>query len=268
VGTESVASLGSFIERVQEIRDAWAVPDYKELWFRGEKRDYGDSRLRPALYRPPKDRSRRLKPVTELLEIERDLFERFLNSSEQLVERPPEDEFDGYILMQHHDAPTRLLDWSDGSLMALHFALRGKLGDPRDPVVYMLEPERLIDTLEALPDWHPNEEWPVDDESIAYLPNKPEDLELPRVPMLLTFRQMSRRVAAQHSQLLVFGTDPAWLSKQLSEADPPIEAITIDGQKTREMRAQLRECGVSESVIFPDLDGLGRELRQLWQDRQ
>jgi hypothetical protein len=108
----------------------------------------------------------------------------------------------------------------------------------------------------------------VDDESSAYLPNKPEDLELPRIPMLLTFRQISRRVAAQHSQLLVLGTDPAWLSKQLSEADPPIEAITIDGQKTREMRAQLRECGVSESVIFPDLDGLGRELRQLWQDRQ
>jgi hypothetical protein len=86
--------------------------------------------------------------------------------------------------------------------------------------------------------------------------------------MLLTFRQISRRVAAQRSQLIVFGTDPSWLSNEVNKQDSSIDVITIDGQRTSEMRAQLRECGITESVIFPDLDGLGRELRQIWHDRQ
>jgi hypothetical protein len=34
------------------------------------------------------------------------------------------------------------------------------------------------------------------------------------------------------------------------------------------MRQELRGCGVTESVIYPDLDGLGREMRQLWDDRR
>jgi len=30
----------------------------------------------------------------------------------------------------------------------------------------------------------------------------------------------------------------------------------------------LREAGVTESVVYPDLDGLGRELKQLWDERR
>lgn len=278
---DKVRFLGEFTNQVREIREDWTLADDKELWFRGEKQDYGDTRLRPVLYRPPKTRNS-LKAIPELLKIENSLFATFQRCNSELSDRPIEDDFNGYLLMQHHGGPTRLLDWSDGSLMALHFALRNKQGDNSDPVVYVLDPYRLMDKLDSLPDtplmeekWkeyieaHP--EYAEDDVSEAYLPSGDDaemDFELPRIPLFLRFPLFSRRVAAQRSQFIVFGSDPSWLSGETLRPDPAIRTITIDGKCARKIRAELQECGVTESVIFPDLDGLGRELDQLWQDRQ
>ena len=44
------------------------------------------------------------------------------------------------FLARHAGLPTRLLDWSEGALIALHFALK----DP-NPVVWMLNPLDLND---------------------------------------------------------------------------------------------------------------------------
>ena len=49
---ETVGSLGEFINRVSKLREWWGLPKHKELWFRGESRDYGETILRPELYRP------------------------------------------------------------------------------------------------------------------------------------------------------------------------------------------------------------------------
>lgn len=150
---DKISSLGKFMERVGEVRRFWGLPKDKELWFRGERRKY-ETILRPQLYRPPKDRS--MKPVPELLKIENTLYEDFRRCAVQLCnERMSEDDWDwdSYFLMQHHNAPTRLFDWSDGALMALHFAVRQKANeDASDALVYVMEPYRLLDKLKALPD--------------------------------------------------------------------------------------------------------------------
>src|SRR5260370_28632660 len=105
-----------------------------------------------------------MKAVPELLKIENGLYEDFQRCALQLCnEKPAEDDWDwdSYFLMQHHNAPTRLLDWSDGALMALHFAVRDKTDDDlEDPLVYILEPYRLLDKLKALPDTEvANQQW-------------------------------------------------------------------------------------------------------------
>jgi hypothetical protein len=281
---EKVKSLGGFTERVREIRRDWSMPAEKELWFRGEKRDYGETRLRPILYRPPKDRS--LKAIPDLLRIEDDLFKLFQRCNSQLSLDAIGDDFDGYLFMQHHGGPTRLLDWSDGSIMALHFALRNKQSYKSDSVVFVLDPYRLMDKLDALPEAQlRDKEWAAhtgqtedgrkdpdaDDVSFMYLPSSdgtPRPLNLPRLPLVLDFPFISRRVAAQRSQFIVLGSEPSWLSDEAAKPDGAIRQIVIEGEYTKAIRAELRECGVTESVIFPDLDGLGRELDQLWQDRQ
>jgi hypothetical protein len=279
IASDKVQTIGQFTDKVCLIRKDWALEERDELWFRGEKRDYGPTRLRPSLYRPPRKRS--LKSIEDLLKIEDDLFDRFQRYNPQLTDTEIVDDFDGYVLMQHHGGPTRLLDWSDGSLTALHFATRNKQENEDDSLVYVLEPSRLMGALDAQPDTALREQlWTEhvkadpqdadDDSSSIYLPTSgrnPRVFDLPRIPMLLEFPLFTRRVAAQRSQFIVFGTDPSWLSEETNRNDSSIRTIIIDGRFARSIRAELRECGVTESVIFPDLDGMGKELNQLWEDR-
>jgi hypothetical protein len=290
VADDKVSSLGGFMDWALALRDLWKTPGEKELWFRGEGKRH-PTFLRPELYRPGKNADGTdlpLRPIADLLRIENDLYEEFQRCAVQLrVETTPEEDWDwdSYFLMQHHGAPTRLLDFSDGALMALHFAVRNKArNDAADAIVYALDPFLLGSHLDELPEtkraekqWkryarkHPSDELEEDESERVYLPAIEEDLkELspPSVPMLLEFPHITRRVAAQRSRFLVFGTDPAWLATEAEKSDRLIKSIIVDGGSCYRIRRELKESGITESVIFPDLDGLGREMRQLWVDRR
>jgi hypothetical protein len=67
---------------------------------------------------------------------------------------------------------------------------------------------------------------------------------------------------------MIFGTDPFWLANFAKRKDSRLKAIRIPARSINAIRRQLRDAGVVESVIYPDLDGLGRELKQLWQERR
>jgi hypothetical protein len=280
-----VESLGDFVSRVRDYREFWGNEDNQELWFRGEGRDYEKTKLRPELYRPADGKS--LIPVGELLGIEDDLYEEFRRFALErcgFASRNAVDwAWDSYFLMQHHEGPTRLLDWSDGALMALHFATRNRFSDGQDSYVFVLEPYRFMDKTKALPDrkviedsWKAYVAKPSADFSdedgwdIVYLPGYAEStgVDLPRPPLLLEFPYKTRRFAAQRSRFIVFGSEPRWLADELEASDSCIKRIAIAGSSRRRIRQELRDCGVTESVIYPDLDGLGRETRQLWEDRK
>jgi FRG domain len=127
-----IETVGGFVDRVSQIREAWGIEKHKELWFRGEGEEHKESILSPALYRPPRGNTVDMKAIGELLEIESELYEEFQRCGAQLLSEKIEEEYqewDWYFLMRHHDAPTRLLDWSDGALIALHFALSSKTKD-------------------------------------------------------------------------------------------------------------------------------------------
>ncbi len=82
------------------------------------------------------------------------------------------------------------------------------------------------------------------------------------------FPLITRRIAAQRSRFIVFGTKPNWLSEEAGKPDSTIASITVAADARSSIRQELRDCGVTKSVIYPDLDGLGREIRQLWEDRR
>src|SRR6516225_4824429 len=155
--TERISTLGRLLDAVREQRQAWRLDDKKELWFRGESKDYPESLLRPELYRPRKrdGKVQPLRNIEELLDVESDLYEEFKRCADQLREGTLDSEYwdwDSYFLLQHHGGAARLLDWSDGVLMALHFAIRNPLEDEvgKDAYVYVLEPDRLNGKLRNL----------------------------------------------------------------------------------------------------------------------
>ena len=233
-----------------------------------------------------------MKPWIELLEIENDLYEYFQHCGASLCEIPIDEnnrDWDWYFLMQHHGAPSRLLDWSDGALIALHFAVREEREQSdADPVVYALEPDHLQKEIKALLEINSvKEQWSgyvknhpsyLNDESEweeVWLPNDEFDrteLNTPSMPLLLEFPHITRRVAAQRSRFIAFGTDPDWLATRLTGGHSYLREYQVDGSSVARIKAELRDAGITESVVFPDLDpdldGLGREVAQLWIERR
>ena len=229
------------------------------------------------------------KTADKLQEIENDLYEEFGRCATQLSQsdtKSIDDEWDSYFLMQHHGAPTRLLDWSDGALIALHFAVGQKQIPPKSgSIIYVLDPYWLGRLLRKDPDrknarkrWkeyakkHPNDN-DEDDWDRLYLPPEKDEiknelLKTPVTPMLWDSPHVTRRVAAQRSRFMIFGTDPSWLANLEKKQGSRLVSITIPRGSVNKIRRELKDAGITESVVFPDLDGLGRELKQVWESRR
>ena len=146
---KAARSLSDYLAAVAAIRKQWHVPKKDELWFRAEDARHSPTKLQPGLYRPRK--SGRRRSVKTLLALENDMYDEFQRCASQLSDArltSSDWEWDSYYLMQHHGVPTRLLDWTDSALIALHFAVRDKLPSDSGAFIYVLDPYWLLDELD------------------------------------------------------------------------------------------------------------------------
>jgi hypothetical protein len=277
---------------VTEARREWRLLIEDELWFRGEDAKHINSTLLPKLFRHlPKSVE---QAPTEILRKEQLLHDEFARCGAQLHDHEMVDEWDWYFLMQHHGAPTRLLDWSDGYLMAVHFAVSGDFSKSEGAFVYVIDPFRLVDTIDDLEQmkeikkaWKSyrsarlkkQRSWPRSwtnvyipgGHSLSDHPGKsksaaPRRPDLPDSPLVIDYAHITRRVAAQRSRFMAYGRNKRWLTDWAKADDSRIWRIFIHKRHFPAIKVQLRDAGMTESVIFPDLDGLGRELDQLWNN--
>jgi hypothetical protein len=206
-----IASVGEYMEEVSRVRQDWKKKsrwgfDWQP-WFRGESQGKEPTALQPKLYR---SKAR----IGKLLYDEQEMRLDFKRCGMPFItEWRPENKWEWYFLMQHYGAPTRLLDWSDGALVALYFAVKGRAGKKEEAAVYMLDPwwlnKLIFKTLPvrkkdrpsgvALADW---------DEAGGYLPDELESAHLgPLMPLAIDPGHVSRRVAAQRSRFTIFGRE-------------------------------------------------------------
>jgi hypothetical protein len=262
---------------VDRRKKEWAAEDEYQAewvpWFRGEANADWPTRLMPRLYRGP---SRTKTQVKQLLYADQEIRLAFSRSAAQLTQGSTLDHWRYYFLMQAYGAPTRLLDWTDAALVALYFAVqsRARANDREgtaNAVVYMLDPAWLNAKIfskykagtrpegVALSDW---------DEAKPYLPADEFASERlrPQTPLAVDPVHVASRMAAQRAHFTIFGRDPDGLASCSTRKDSRLVKFKIAYSAIPNIRSQLNLVGVSEFALFPDLEGLGRELGYFWEE--
>jgi len=245
-------TLAQYIKLSCQLREQWSSEAYLDPWFRG----HTDARWRltPNIYR------------LNLGQDEDQLRAEFRRRAAQLsTEAEPANDWGWYFLMQHHRAPTRLLDWTDGALIALFFALNSTApGDDvrSDAAVWVLDPWWL--NRRTL-----SRDYVLDPESRAadpYLPRIYSGGVQMELPVSIDPPHVARRVAAQHSRFTIHGTREDGLTEVGSEDNSRLVKITIPRAAIGPMRRDLLTCGIVDTTVFPDLEGLSRELTRYWSE--
>jgi FRG domain len=150
-GAKTIASVEALLTAVRSDYQAWNTKTFP--WFRGEPLiTTPPTPLLPALFRGPHphDENRLLQQF------------RLKAPSLGLGVIPPRDHTDQWLFLARHvGLPTRLLDWTEGLLVALLFAVYDSRGEPRPAkdgaVVWMLDPVALNNSSPSLESSRDNE---------------------------------------------------------------------------------------------------------------
>ncbi len=249
--TKAARSLPEFLRVVSLLSDKWEGP-----WFRGH-----DRAAYPLI--PKRYRYRQIDEDEIRSEFKRRM-------SQLIVGSPPRTEWERYFLMQHYGLPTRLLDWSEGALLALHFALITN-NRRSDAAVWVLDPFWLNGAVIANDKLLPDPDDPRDKELLGkYLPDPfpTKKLRLPDLPIALQPPHIDRRIAAQLSSFTLHGREPYGLELAAGKtAAARLAKINIPRACVKRMLEQMLDAGITETTVYPDLQGLSLELTRLHASR-
>jgi hypothetical protein len=243
--------------KVRDARKILKLKDGEEIWYRGvSSREH---QLLPSLLCCFKQG----KPTREQVrDLETDLFFEFLAKA-RTGEGAALDPWDALFLMQHYRVPTRLLDWTEVLLVALHFAVAyPKPGVGKTPRLYLLNPYAWNEKHVGERDlywphyfgWDAKEQEYYDYGEILVAGGADW-----RYPVALYPPQRDARLSAQRGFFTIHGYDP----RPLDEITPElIVAVDLKPDAVKETNEMLEFGGVDEYLLFPDLEGLARKLKR------
>jgi hypothetical protein len=178
----------------------------------------------------------------------------FKRKAHQFLDKPPDtdDDFQWMALMQHHGAPTRLIDFTWSPYVAAFFALERTLADG---VVWAMNPARVDSSrntkrINVDPRVHGNF-------SRYFLAGKRHFIWMGEP------HTMNRRLIAQSGTFAVPGVLDVPVEDILR--DPDLENVLakiVLANSVREVAMrELYRMNITYATLFPDLDGLARSMR-------
>lgn len=246
---DPIRSIADFIEAVEEDYAGWDTE--QEPWFRGEPGET-DTPLLPTVFRKDRDENALLQ-----------FFRMRAPSALDIDHIPDRGEIDLWLFLARHlELPTRLLDWTEGALVALWFALQED-----DPVVWMLNPLALNRKMDpGLVPNAPTITWTSpggeDSINIAFANIKAAwsaASSALTLPVAVYPTHVHGYMSGQHSVFTVQGSAHESLNRILGPECLCRYEIDLD---TDDPFRELRSLGISGSAVFPGSRGLVGELSE------
>jgi len=260
--TKTVVSLKTYIAFVEGLRANRNGP----LWYRGCGKVTHE--LKPSIYRHKGSKS-----IEDFIGLEKLLIERFRQRSIPFHSRSTTDPWECLFLMQHYGIPTRLLDWSESPLMALFFAVTcacHKLGAHGKPVfngdaaIWVLDPVQWNKQAVDLRSFTGAVVTTDDPNANAYKPIG-DISTMKSYPIAIYGAHNSQRIVAQRGVFVCFGKDTRPMEATYAQERFPADClmkVTVERGRLPHFYDALRPHGLTDSVVFPDLDGLAREIKR------
>jgi hypothetical protein len=165
-----------------------------------------------------------------------------------------------WTLMQHHGAPTRVLDWTKSPHVAAYFAVESQ--SEQDGAVWYFHVNKLEETLKERGQ-------PTMDAAMKDLKGFfASDNELPCCYTFARKQKIERMVTQQADFTVspdVLADHADIIEKALIENDTKVwfGKLIIPADLKPQFLLQLHRFNVNGIALFPGLDGLGRSMKEL-----
>ena len=280
-----VTSLSEYISVTSEI-----AKETNEMWFRGHSS--ASHRLDPSVLRntvPLTDgRGNKVEgnyfPSSEGGLVggisAENMFDNFKRKASPFISREPKNDFEWMFLMQHYGVPTRLLDWTTNALVALYFSIEsmpsnhdlfneeeisiegflisseGEFSE-HAAAVFAMCPKKYNDGVilqkRIIPISDEYEKWE------SYIDPMNHNGANNFLPIAVSPSHIDARIRAQSGHFTLHGVN-IWPLDYYDDVRTFLHKIMIPYKNVPTMVRDLEAVGITDSLVFPDLSGLAKEV--------